>query len=91
MEPRCEDHFEFKERKEGIDDVSWPKVEAALRTSNPDAKSESAEESDSDKWMDMWMILFPPDMYPNDPVPEHPCKLYFAFIVYVADNIPSLC
>lgn len=76
MEPRCDDRSEFKEQKEGIDDLSWPNVVEALRTTKSANGDRGPKKNDKEKWLDMWKIVFPPNLYPEDRVPTHPCKLH---------------
>ena len=57
------------ELKEGIDDDQWPKIEELFRVKR--GKIIVEDKSDTEKWFDMWRIL-----YPGIPLPEHPCKFY---------------
>jgi hypothetical protein len=57
------------ELKEGIDDDQWPKIEELFKVRR--GKIVVEDKSDTEKWFDMWRIL-----YPGIPLPEHPCKFY---------------
>jgi hypothetical protein len=74
LEPRCPDLSSVFELREGIDKNKWDPVEKALRTPKLKKQNNMNRKSDFEKWMDVWEILFPANLYPNLPRPEHPCR-----------------
>jgi len=62
------------ELREGIDENKWDMVEKALRTPKLKRQGAFIRKSDFEKWLDVWKILFPADLYPDLPEPQHPCK-----------------
>jgi hypothetical protein len=76
-EPRCEDRTHLIHEKEGITDIEWGKIETALavpRARKGPKGKEVLRKPDSDRWFEVWKILFPPERYPNLLFPTHPCQ-----------------
>lgn len=70
MEPRCPDRSDSGTKKEGIDNMTWPKVQAILSTPRRSKTNHDPVKSDKDKWMAMWEYIFP-----HIPKPDHPSEL----------------
>ncbi len=73
MEPRCEDRTHLVHEKEGITDIEWSKIQAALAIPRLKKSKQVLRKSDWDRWFEVWKIIFPQGSYPNLPIPSHPC------------------
>jgi hypothetical protein len=71
--PECPDLSSMFWKREGVDPEKWGMIDEAFRTPKLKKQGNITRKSDFEKWMDVWNILFPKEVYPSLPRPTHPC------------------